>query len=246
MFDVLVSAPVVVAPPDAAPTQPSRRRRLFALAVVLSVSLLHFIVASFYYLLGGTVPSDPHLQPYRLMGAMVAEFTSLLVLWYVLSERRGGWSAIGWNPEWNDLWRGVGLLILSMLATIPPVMIFQFACRAYAGHYLQMKSLHAVLGFSLSAFSIAFVLVNPFFEELIVRAYTMSEVMDLGGSRALAVLVSVLLQMSYHLYQGVLRSIAIAAIFTVFSIYFARTRRIGPLILAHFCFDAFALVKGVS
>jgi hypothetical protein len=73
----------------------------------------------------------------------------------------------------------------------------------------------------------------------------MSEVMDLGGSRLLAIVVSLSLQISYHVYQGVLRSIAIAATFTVFSIYFAKTRRIALLILAHFCFDALALVRGI-
>ena len=101
-----------------------------------------------------------------------------------------------------------------------------------------------MLGLGISALSIAFVLINPFFEELIVRAYPMSEIMDLGGSRALAVLVSVALQVSYHLYQGAARSIAVAAIFTVFSIYFARTRRIVPVVIAHFCIDAYALVRG--
>jgi membrane protease YdiL (CAAX protease family) len=168
----------------------------------------------------------------------------LLVLWYVLSERGSGWRAIGWTPAWKDLPEGFGLLIVGYLAAIPPVLVFQAAYHPFAGHYLQAKSLESVLGFGISVSSVAFVLINPFFEELIVRAYTMSEVMDLGGSRLLAIVVSVSLQMSYHFYQGVLRSIAIAATFIVFSIYFARTRRIAPIILAHFCFDALALVRG--
>src|SRR5579864_769506 len=75
----------------------SRRRRLFALGVVLSVSLLHFVFASFYYLLGGTVPLDLNQHAFRLVGALVAESTSLLVLWYVLSERGSGWRTIGWT-----------------------------------------------------------------------------------------------------------------------------------------------------
>ena len=60
----------------------------------------------------------------------------------------------------------------------------------------------------------------------------------------LAVVISVVLQVSYHLYQGTARTIAVAATFTVFSIYFARTRRIFPVVVAHFCIDAYALVKG--
>ena len=228
-------------------TQPNRQRRLFAMMVVLSVSILHFIVASFYYLFRGTANIDLNqLQQFRLLSALVAESTSLLVLWYVISERGQGWSTIGWNPEWSDIWRGFVLLVAGFLATILPNAFFQTAYRTYSGHYMAPKSLRALLGFSISAVSIAFVVLNPFFEELIVRAYTMSEVMNLGGSRTLAVLVSVSLQMSYHFYQGIVRSIGVAAIFVVFSLYFAKTRRIAPVILAHFCLDALALVKGVS
>ncbi len=226
-------------------TEPARNRRLFALATVLCVSLLHFIVSSSYYVLGGTSgPSVPGMMRYRLVGALVAESTSLLVLWYVISERQNGWQSIGWYPRWSDPIHGIAVLVVSLVATIPPVLVFQFGCYAYAGHYLPAKDVRQMLGLGISALSIFFVLVNPFFEELIVRAYTMSEVMDLGGSRALAVLVSVALQVSYHLYQGAARSIAVAAIFTVFSIYFARTRRIFPIVIAHFCIDAYALLRG--
>jgi len=49
---------------------------------------------------------------------------------------------------------------------------------------------------------IPFSLLNPFFEELIVRAYLMTEIMDLTGSAMLAIATSVLLQASYHLYYG--------------------------------------------
>jgi len=244
MAEIVLPTEVEVAQASSMVSPISRRRRLFALGVVLSVSLLHFVFASFYYLLGGTVPLDANQHGFRLVGALVAESTSLLVLWYVLSERGSGWRAIGWTPAWKDLPEGLGLFIVGYLATIPPVLVLQAAYRSYAGHYLHAKSLESMLGFGISLFSIAFVLLNPFFEELIVRAYTMSEVMDLGGSRLLAIVVSVSLQMSYHFYQGVLRSIAIAATFTVFSIYFAKTRRIAPIILAHLCFDALALVKG--
>jgi len=237
--------PVVEIAPRAA-VGPTRRRRVFALAVVLSVSVLHFIVSSSYYVFGGAAPPPAgEMIPYRLVGALVAECTSLLLLWYVISERQNGWQSIGWNPNWRDPLRGIVLVIVSLLATIPPAIVFQSVYRAFSGHYLAANDLRQLLGFGVSVFSIAFVVVNPFFEELIVRAYTMSEVMDLGGSRVLAVVISVALQVSYHLYQGAARAIAVAATFTVCSIYFARTRRILPVVVAHFCIDAYALIRGV-
>jgi membrane protease YdiL (CAAX protease family) len=53
-----------------------------------------------------------------------------------------------------------------------------------------------------SVVAIPFSLLNPFFEELIVRAYLMSEVIDLAGSPAFAVALSVAVQFSYHLFYG--------------------------------------------
>lgn len=100
-----------------------------------------------------------------------------------------------------------------------------------------------MLGFKISFLSIAFTCLNPFFEELIVRAYTMSEVISLGGGRTLAVLVSVIIQISYHLYQGLVHVLALIVIFTIFSIYFARTKKIMPIILAHLCLDWIGLLS---
>jgi len=103
--------------------------------------------------------------------------------------------------------------------------------------------MHGMLG-GVSALSIAFVCLNPFFEELIVRGYLMTEIVELGGKGALAIVLSVAVQMSYHLYQGLANCIALATIFAVFSIYFLRSRRIAPVVLAHLCIDAYALFRG--
>ena len=99
------------------------------------------------------------------------------------------------------------------------------------------------LGIGISGLSIALVCLNPFFEEFIVRGYLMSEIFDLGGSSVLAVLISISVQMSYHLYQGLANAVVLTAVFAVYSIYFWKTRRIAPVVLAHFCMDAYALVR---
>lgn len=231
--------------PDAN-AETTRRRRLLALGLVLSVSFAHFIAAAFYYLVAGMNQVDPQQQSMRLIGALIAEATSLLLLWFVLSEQKRTWKEIGWNAKWSDLLRGLGLIIVTRVVARVATHCFQLFYHGYTGHYLQPRSVHGMLGFGISTLSIAFVLVNPFFEELIVRGYAMSEVIDLGGSRALAIFVSVFVQMSYHVYQGFLRGITLTATFIVFSIYFSRTRRIAPVVLAHFWSDASALIRRSS
>ncbi len=75
--------------------------------------------------------------------------------------------------------------------------------------------------------------VGPFYEEMIARAFTMSEVEALTGSAGLAIAASVLLQTSYHLYLGLPNALAAGAAFLVSACYYARFRRVTPVILAH-------------
>jgi membrane protease YdiL (CAAX protease family) len=218
--------------------------RLFALGLVLFVSFAHFIASSTYSLMGAMGPADPRQRSARLVGALIAEVGSLAVFWYVLSTQGRGLKNIGWNPQWMDLPRAVGLVFGSTLASYFVWIPFEVAYRSYFGHYLVPKSMHGFFGFGISALSIAFVCLNPFFEELIVRGYLMSEIFDLGGKGLLAVLISIALQASYHLYQGFANAILTMTTFAVFSLYFWKTRRIAPVVLAHFCIDAYALVRG--
>jgi membrane protease YdiL (CAAX protease family) len=220
----------------------TRRRRLLALGLVLSVSFLHFIATAFYSLFSGTYP-DPASQSIRLISALIAEVTSLLLLWFVLSEQKRTWKDIGWNAEWADLFRGVGLAVVASLVGRGAVICFQVPYLSYTGRYLQPRPVHSIIGGGVAFLPIVFVLINPFFEELIVRGYMMSEVVGLGGSQTLAIFASVFVQMSYHVYQGLLHCIALTVAFIVFSIYFSRTRNIAPVVMAHFCSDAQALIR---
>ncbi len=229
-------------------TQPahgqSLPQRLQNLGLVLWVSLPMPIAGSVYFLLGGIAPTAPMQQHFRLVGALITEVTSLTVLWYVMSRQGKTWKDLGWKLEFADIPRALGLLITAGVVTYLLLVPIQYSYRAYSGHFLAPKSLHPMFGFGVSFLSLAFICLNPFFEELIVRAYTMSEIMDVSRSRGLAVIVSVVAQMSYHLYQGLAGVLALTFVFTVFSIYYVRTRRIVPVILAHLCLDLFALFRG--
>ena len=94
----------------------------------------------------------------------------------------------------------------------------------------------------LNAWTLALVLVNPFFEEWIARGFVIREVEALTGKAGVAVAASVLLQAAYHTYQGPVLTVAVAANFLVWSLFYARSRHILPVILAHLYLDVFALV----
>lgn len=100
----------------------------------------------------------------------------------------------------------------------------------------------ALFGDHITILTVLFVLLNPFHEELIVQGFLITEMEHLYNNTALAIFVSVLIQSSYHLYQGLAAALLHASTFLLFSIYFVRTRRILPVVMAHLFMDVSALV----
>jgi membrane protease YdiL (CAAX protease family) len=83
---------------------------------------------------------------------------------------------------------------------------------------------------------------NAVLEEVVVVGYLMTRLRDLGWRPWHAVAASALLRGSYHLYQGVGAFIGNAVMGVVFALYFRRTRRVLPLIVAHAILDVAAFV----
>ncbi|WP_171686452.1 CPBP family intramembrane glutamic endopeptidase [Paenibacillus planticolens] len=94
----------------------------------------------------------------------------------------------------------------------------------------------------ISIFYLLFIIINPFFEELIVRAYTITETKYLFKKEEISVLISTLIQTSYHLYQGLIPALYAGIMFFIFSIYFVKSRRIVPVIIVHLFFDFMAML----
>lgn len=88
---------------------------------------------------------------------------------------------------------------------------------------------------ALLAYLYAF--VSPIFEEMVVRAFFMTEILALTRNSGLAILLSVLIQASYHLYQGIPNALSAAIMFFMLSIFYARTRRIVPVTRAHIIWE---------
>jgi membrane protease YdiL (CAAX protease family) len=98
-----------------------------------------------------------------------------------------------------------------------------------------------VFGTTLSALPVLYLVLNSFHEELLVRAFLISETEWICGSTAAAISASVTLQTSYHLYQGLPAALSHIPAFLLFSLYYVRKRRILPIILAHMFMDVLAL-----
>jgi len=205
------------------------------------ISLGSFFINSLYLLKYGP-SATPHISTIRWLAGIFQETTSLLLLGYVLSRRHLRFKDLGFRWSWRDL--GVGLLVagISYAAYIGGalfVQVFHFA--VYGTRAVGPNSNDFFAHPTLAI--IPFMLLNPFFEELIVRAYLMTEILELTGSSALAVAVSVAVQFSYHLYYGWVGATTLAFVFLSFSFYYIRSRRALPIVVAHGFFDLLSMVR---
>jgi membrane protease YdiL (CAAX protease family) len=209
-------AEVSTAAPD------SRKLRLWELALVLGIAFLPSILASLYHWWIGARPT-PETEFNGLI-RLVHAGLAISLLAYVLY----------WQG--NSL-RGIGLTfrVSDVLWALPLAFFSQSFAIAVGRLLLAYSVSFPKLPPSTAPSWLTWLSIIPWAaeEELIVRAYLMTEVSELTGSMAIAVFASVGFQVLYHLYQGTPAALVHAGAFFVAAVFYAYTRRITPVILAH-------------
>lgn len=225
--------PIQVSQPAVVPWT-ERQIRVFEIVLVCVVafggSVLDSIYLFFMHLRGHPASLGSTLS---LLITCLRQLSSLALLGYVLARRSRTISDLGFALNR----KGFGW---SLLLFFGGAFVRHAAFRAfnYASSGLPTTSTAlSAYPTSIWILPIIFHFINPFFEELIVRAYLMTEVRQLTGSVSKAIIISTVVQTSYHLYQGGPSALSNGVVFLIFSIYYARTGRIAPIILAHLYLD---------
>src|SRR5277367_2399866 len=165
--------------PPAKPTE-NRRLRYFEVCLVLLVAVSTSLLTSVYILVHG--PSDARqVSSFRSVSGFVHEIVSLLLLGYVLA--RTGRRVRDLGLRWSVRDCGVGLLVtvVSWVAYIAGAVLLRTIHYALAGPMskgISTQSYWAHVGWGM----VPLVRVGPVFEELFVRAYLMTEILELTGS----------------------------------------------------------------
>ena len=81
-----------------------------------------------------------------------------------------------------------------------------------------------------------------FAEEIVVAAYVLTRLRQMGWSNSRALAAASILRGSYHLYQGYGGFFGNAVMGLVFGWWFQRTRRVWPLVVAHCVIDAVSFI----
>jgi len=236
------SSPAEIASSEIAPSPPtgSKRLRWFELSLVLSIAFGESLATSLFLHANGKPVAN--LGSYSSVMGLLHETAALLLLGYILYRRRLRLRDIGLRWSFRDLWSGLVVTVVSFVAYAVGHFLVHLVHHAIFGSATNGLTAHQVFGY-VSYSAVPVFLLNPFFEELIVRAYLMSEIKDLTGSWLLSIVVSVAVQSSYHIYYGWQGALSLAFQFLVFSIYYARSRRATPVIIAHEVFDIAGLIQ---
>jgi membrane protease YdiL (CAAX protease family) len=224
-------------PPPAPVALTDRQMRIIEMMLVCGIAFGVSILTSLHEV-SGHVFGNPSRSEFDWMINSLRQGFCLGLLWYVLRRRGKTFYDLGLSWSWSDVGWSLPLKLAGSAGFYAVFYVFYFTglssvdttnATGHVGYYL--------FGNDVAFMAILFQFVNPFFEELIVRAYLMTEVRQLTNSVAKAVLLSTALQTSYHFYQGVPFALAHGATFLILSIYYAKTNRIAPVILAHLYSD---------
>jgi len=226
-----------VLPPLPRAVWTDRQIRIFELFLICTIAFGSSILFSFASIFG-YIYHSPTQGALSWSARILLQASVLGLLWYILLRRGKTFSDLGMTWTGKDFgWS----LIIYFLASYSHHAFYQILYfSGLTAINLKTTSEHVgqfLFGGSILISTMLFQFINPFFEELIVRAYVMTEVKHLTNSIMKAVIISTLLQTSYHFYQGGPAALSDGVMFLIFSIYYAKTNRITPLILAHLYID---------
>ena len=230
-----------------------RRTRWYELLIVLGLSLGASAVYSVLELIekltrrqafrstqailnSSVVPDRPWLDlAYQLAGIGVTVMPALLAV-YLLSRAPDGPLQI-WPRRRGDYGWGVGL---AALIGVPGLALYALARWLGISAEVVPAALEKVW-WSAPVLILA-AMANAILEEVVVVGYLFVRLEAQGFRVAAAIAASALLRGTYHLYQGFGAFVGNAIMGVIFAGWFAKTRRVGSLIVAHALIDIVAFV----
>jgi membrane protease YdiL (CAAX protease family) len=225
------------------PVDSSRKERHFQIFELLLVCVIGFggaLFLSLYILFTQATPSVTMGGDFRWWYTILHQVGVLALLWYVLRRRCQNFSDLGFYWKTKEVAIAPVLWFACGIVAYISKLLFQSFGAFPRGADPNAKAAAILFSSGIGVGAFVFQFINPFFEELIARAYLITRLKELTNSLVLAIIASVVFQVSYHLYQGGWTALSHTGVFLVLSLYYAKTRRILAPILAHMIFDVSA------
>lgn len=176
---------------------------------------------------------------YQLLGICFALLPVLLAVHLLARDLGDPARGLGLDARrpGQDLARGAGL---AALIGLPGLALFWVAAQLGVNATLVPAALPE-LWWTVPVLVLAAV-QNSVLEEVIVVGYLVTRLRQLQWRLGAIIATSAVLRGSYHLYQGFGAFVGNVVMGVVFSLFYLRTRRVMPLVVAHTLLDVFAFV----
>ena len=192
-------------------------------------------------------PDRPWLDlAYQLAGIGLA-LVPVALVGYLLAQVggrhtgtiRSGLAGLGldWRHPWRDLGQGT---LLAAAIGIPGLALY-LAARAL-GVNTQVAAANLGEAWWTVPVLVLSALQNGVVEEVIVVGYLLTRLEQAQWRGPAAIAVSALVRGTYHLYQGFGGFVGNVVMGVVFALVWRRTRRVGPLVVAHTLIDVVAFI----
>lgn len=217
----------------------TNKKRWADLGLVLIVAFAPFVTKSIYLLFH---PAALNYTNARMAAAMVWECTALVLFVCLFLRQKRPLSCLGLTFRWTDIPKALGLVLASFVTLWVATYVISFVWFFITLKNVQFRDTRFLLSGVSPWLLVPFLFLNPLFEEMLVRGYMMIELSELRGSMVLATLASVALQTTYHLYYGVFGALVVGSGLSVLAVYYAKSRRLVPVIVAHLLWDLTAVL----
>ena len=209
-------------------------------AFVLAAAQGMFVYSSIRVLLHGT----RRLAETDAGQWLLATHEAIVFLLIGAFLRARGWTLehIGLIPGWRDT--AIGIVLAGLVFAVDRGVYWAFyELRSPVMH--ELMTVHLVYR-PFTAVSVAMVvLMNPLYEEVFSAGYLITA-LKMRFHPAVTIAAGVVLRILYHLYQGPISILHVVPLGVIFGLWYVRTGRLWPLVVAHAALDAFALGHNVQ
>jgi membrane protease YdiL (CAAX protease family) len=214
-------SPAVSSPAVEGPALP--RRAVWAeLAAVLAVGVIPNLTAA---LAGTDLPQAGENFRLAALSLISLSLCTAFVTLYLIGRSGEPWARFGLaRPQWRDLPLGLVMLFagqaiyLFRCGLVPAGVTAASVSAPEPGRVVLLVLMHAA---------------NALAEEVVTRAYLVTRLAQLSGSRGVAVVTAAAAFASYHVYQGLAGATLAFAMGLVYGVGFLVLRRVWPLVIGH-------------
>jgi membrane protease YdiL (CAAX protease family) len=209
---------------------------LVQLSVLVGSVIASMLFISLTWHSGSTDSTQLHFTNVRVLATLFVEL-GLACIW-IPRLRRQGWTLASIARPWraSDAVHAIMLVVSAEIA----VQIANVALWLVDRPLAVMISHYRTVGPLSWWVAVPMVLVNPPFEEALYFGYVTKVLRSRWGVH-FALTCALLLRVLMHLYQGPLALVGVLPVAIVFTVYYVRTGRLWPLVIAHVLLDCVAL-----